>query len=333
MKQSILLLFIFLCIGSFFANAQFPPPAGQPGSTAIHKDSSIIVAWATNCIVTRGPQDISNPASTPASAGEDWMATGKAGTNGTVSFGDGGYAVLTFEHPIVNGQGWDFVIFENGFADGFLELGFVEVSSDGINFFRFPPTSLTQDTLQIGPFGTLDATKIDNLAGKYRVHYGTPFDLEELKDEAGLNVNNITHVKIIDVVGSILDTYATFDRYGNKINDPWPTDFPSSGFDLDAVGVINPLNASIKKDYANPVFKLYPNPCKSFVNIHLEDILISNFSISVTDLRGHILINIDNCTYTDFIRLDLSFLRKGIYFITLQSPQGTSTQKLILLSD
>jgi hypothetical protein len=69
---------------------------------------------------------------------------------------------------------------------------------------------------------------------------GTPFDLDELSGvSALLNIDAVTHVRIIDVVGSLNDLYASRDSLGNKINDPWSTPFASSGFDLDAVGVIH----------------------------------------------------------------------------------------------
>jgi predicted metallopeptidase len=67
-------------------------------------------------------------------------------------------------------------------------------------------------------------------------------NLEELKNTAGLDVMHITYIRVIDVVGSINDAYARFDTANNKINDPFPTPFPSGGFDLDAVGVINMQN-------------------------------------------------------------------------------------------
>ena len=47
----------------------------------------------------------------------------------------------------MNGNSWDFCVFENAFNDSFLELGFVEVSSNGNDFYRFPSTSFTQDSL------------------------------------------------------------------------------------------------------------------------------------------------------------------------------------------
>jgi hypothetical protein len=52
-------------------------------------------------------------------------------------------------------------------------------------------------------------------------------------------------VRIRDVVGSIKPEYATLDSKGNPINDPWPTTFPTGGFDLDAVGVIHEETGSL----------------------------------------------------------------------------------------
>lgn len=204
----------------------------------MYSDSSVFISWASACTVTRGPQDASNAAAGTASAGDASNAAGKADLL-TVSLGDGGSAICTFASPIVNGNGPDFAVFENSINDSFLELAFVEVSSDGVAFTRFKSHSLTDTTLQVDAFGSVDATKIDNLAGKYRGGYGTPFDLQQLAGTPGLDINRITHVRVTDVVGSIQDAYASRDGYNNKVNDPWPTPFPSSGFDLDAIGVIH----------------------------------------------------------------------------------------------
>ena len=73
-----------------------------------------------------------------------------------------------------------FCCFENSFSDDFLELAFVEVSSNGIDFYRFNSISLTQENVQIETFGLIDARQIHNLAGKYRGMFGVPFDLSEL---------------------------------------------------------------------------------------------------------------------------------------------------------
>ena len=98
--------------------AQFAPAQDQPGTTAMHADSSAFVAWATGCIVERGPMRIDRPENGLATYGADSLALGMpGGTYDVVSLGDGGNAVLTFASPIYNGPGPDFAVFENGFAN------------------------------------------------------------------------------------------------------------------------------------------------------------------------------------------------------------------------
>lgn len=90
-----------------------------------------------------------------------------------------------------------------------------------------------------------------DLAGKYIAGYGTPFDLSELAGVSPyLNVNDVTEVRITDVVGSIDPLYGTRDSLGNLINDPFPTPFTSSGFDLNGIGVINTEPAAVPEPSA-----------------------------------------------------------------------------------
>ena len=208
-------------------------------------NDSAFVAWATGVSeLVRGYADIANPNLGHASFGTGENALGpvagdtSADVFSTVSLGDGGWITLTFANPIRNGAGWDFAVFENGFGDTFLELAFVEVSSNGTDFFRFASVSLTPVTTQVGGFGTLDPTNLHNLAGKYRQGYGVGFDLAELSFVgAALDINAVTHVRIVDVVGSINPAHARYDSLGNIINDPYSTPFSTGGFDLDAIGV------------------------------------------------------------------------------------------------
>jgi hypothetical protein len=221
----------------------FAPAAGQPGSTAIANSSPSFVEWANGFQnLIRGPLDIANPTGGLASFGTGNEALGFADGNSshTVSLGDGGQITLTFAQPITNGPGADLAVFENSFSDTFLELGFVEVSSNGTDFVRFPTVSLTQNTSQVGSFGTLDPTNLDGLAGKYRGGFGTPFDLSQVAGlSPNVDVNHINFVRIVDVVGSINPAFGTHDSQGHLINDPYPTPFASGGFDLDGVGVLN----------------------------------------------------------------------------------------------
>lgn len=317
-------LIILLCIQPIFA--QYPPEAGKPGSTAMFRDSSVFVSWATACTVTRGLMDISAPAGGNADYGTDASGTGKA-DNAVVSLGDGGSAILSFDIPVANGPGFDFAIFENSFSDFFLELAQVEVSSDGVNFFRFASVSLTPADTQVGSFDNLVPELINNFAGKYRGGYGTPFDLEELKNVAGLNVNRVTHIRVTDVVGCIQDLYAVYDSQGNKVNDPWPTPFPTGGFDLDAIGVINNINNTSVPGSAMPNgegLQIYPNPFGDYICISANTCLESYVTLS--DISGR---NIYTGQLPKNGVINLSDHEPGVYLLTIKNTRSNIVKRIV----
>lgn len=307
----------------------YAPAAGESGSTAIKYDSSIFVDWASNIEIERGYINISDTTaiydgSNKASFGSPSDAVGPASNISTesVSLGDSGIAVITFEYPITNRQGPDFAVFENGVTDNFLELAHVEVSSDGINYVRFPSHSETQTNDAIGSFGSLEPTHLYNLAGKYKVGYGTPFDLEELKDSAGLDVNKITHIKLIDVVGS-LEKHGTTDAYGNKINDPFPTAFNSGGFDLNAVGVIHQHSLGLSIEKLD--FKVYPNPSQGTINIDLLKTKVKE--VTITNSLGKTVQQISSFDLNKNLQIQLS---KGVYFIHVKSADQMSSKRVVI---
>ncbi len=270
-------LFIYpvLLFFTVSAYAQFPL---EP----IPADSSAFVGWATQATVERGYRNIAEPDSGLVSAGMPEMVTGAADGQ-IVSLGDGGRATLQFAFPIEDGPGPDFAVFENGFGSGdgfFLELAFVEVSSDGEQFVRFPATSLTDTSEQIDGFGLLRPELVNNLAGKYVAFNGTPFDLAELAGAPGLDIGAVTHVRVADVVGSIDSAYATYDREGRAVNDPWPTPFPSGGFDLDAVGVIHENRMTTSTEIAAPdTWQVYPNPIRNGEALEIKGLRLDGWQL------------------------------------------------------
>jgi hypothetical protein len=138
------------------------------------------------------------------------------------------------------------------------ELAFVEVSSNGQDFVRFPAVSVTPRPT--GSYGTVEMDDVHNLAGKhpnaYGVCVGTPFDLSDLADHpdvvAGkVDLGAIRYVRIVDIPGSgdfsddavqhvLPDAGPLWRNYpeNHPIYDQWPT-WGSGGFDLEAVGVLH----------------------------------------------------------------------------------------------
>ena len=306
--------------------AQFAPAQDKPGTTAMHADSSAFVAWATGCTVERGPMRIDRPENGLASYGVDSLALGKpGGTFDIVSLGDGGTATLTFGSPIYNGSGPDFAVFENGFANALnldtwaLELGFVEVSSDGVNFFRFPAVTYVQTDEQLDNAGSIDPAQLHNFASKYGAFYGTPFDLDEVEDNELLDKNRVTHVRIVDVVGNIDPEYASKDSEGHIINDPWPTPFSSSGFDLDAVGVIHDIAHNDVPENTEEAIAMYPNPVRDRLTVKAECLQ----SIEVYNLMGQQVL------FSTSSVIDMGVLHQGIYFIRVNADGKTVTERIV----
>ena len=304
-------------------NAQsFDGPVGSPGCKAISYDSTIIKSWATTVYETvRGPMDVAQPELGNASAGEPGMALGAAFTNGVVSLGDGGSITLGFNKAIKNNPGPDFAVFENGFSEAFLELAFVSVSSDGIHFYTFPAESESDTTLQINGFDALNCRNIYNLAGKYKAGFGTPFDLQDLTENPYLNLNSITHVRIKDVVGFLNPGFASRDSKGRKINDPYPTAYPTGGFDLDAIGVIN---ESIS--YGQPA--IWPNPITTN-SIQISGLKTAETTdVQVIDTAGRIVGAWKSLTVDTSFQIDLP---AGIYYAEFNTLGKVSSQKLVVL--
>ncbi len=322
--------FVLTSISIFYSCvifSQYSPPAGYVGTTAIHKDSSIFIDWAVSCFLERGYQDIANPSLGLTSVGNEISATGKPFENGVVSLGDGGRITCVFNFPIQNGPGPDFAVFENAFSDSFLELAFVEVSSNGKDFVRFPAYSNTDTSIQIGTFDTLDAQKIHNLAGKYRSGFGTPFDLEDVKDSANINIQYITHVRIVDVIGSLNESIASVDAQGFNINDPYPTPFPSGGFDLDAIGIIHAkTNIYTNTEYEIPI--VYPNPAHAGKRLNIASKYLLQ-EVQIYNPQGNIVY--ENTGFTEsFIDLP-NHLQAGIYLLYVKLDHSTLLcQKLII---
>ena len=296
-------------VSVYAEHGPFCGPVETEGCDAIAASSNIIKGWATGCTVERGYNSIM-VAGPRADYGDDTMALGPVSMTDNltvVSLGDAGVATLTFDKPITNGAGADFAVYENGFGDYFLELAFVEVSSDGERFVRFPATSLTPTDVQVSGMGVLDATNLNNLAGKYRKGYGTPFDLNELRDSTGLDVNNVTHVRIVDVVGSIIPYYASRDHEGRIINDPWPTNNNKSGFDLAGVAVINQLADGIEGVEASVA--VYPNPATDRLYVSVA----SQCEGQLYDMAGRQVMGMALESGTNVI--DLGGLPQGIFLL------------------
>jgi hypothetical protein len=177
--------------------------------------------------------------------------------------------------------------------------------------------------VQTDGFGITDPAMVNNLAGKYEKLYGTPFDLLELIDSTGIGINNILYIKITDVVGSVDPLAGSQDSEGRMINDPWPTPFESSGFDLDGVAIMGTVSAIHYPEA--PVVRVYPNPAGDIITISSGT--SDTGTVSIVSLSGRVVLagpvgsNSDN--------LDVSQLSPGTYILRLDYQRHKISQLFI----
>ena len=146
------------------------------------------------------------------------------------------------------------------------------------------------------------------------------FDLDEVEDNPLLDKNRVTHVRVVDVVGCIQPEYATYDCQGHVINDPWPTPFASSGFDLDAVGVIHDLaHYDVVEESDIISVTIYPNPVQDVLSVDANNVN----SITVYSLTGQRVVEAEGN------HVDVSALLPGIFFVRVTINGKTFVNKFV----
>lgn len=121
----------------------------------------------------------------------------------------------------------------------------------------------------------------------------------------------------------MLNSYASRDNEGRKINDPWPTQFFTGGFDLDAIGVMYQDNPQgVSKTFQNKIL-VFPNPLKHKQKLTIvSNEKINNFK--VIDVFGRELLS-----GNDVSTIEFEFL-PGNYFLKIYTIQTLETHKLII---
>jgi hypothetical protein len=207
------------------AHAEAAPNRCQTGSDrfikqVIHFDPGACAGFGADVM----PGVVCGP---PEGAGAD------EGSSDVVSLGNGGSIVVGFgDNEIIDGEGGDFIVFENPFdvvgnpKDVYAEPGEVSVSEDGVHWTSFPCT----DTTNAPPYG--------QCAGVNPVYSNPDNDISpfaipaaggDVYDLATIGVSSAKYVRIRDIV--LEECWPAGTEAGTPPN--------KNGFDLDAIAIVN----------------------------------------------------------------------------------------------
>ncbi len=197
-------------------------------------DAPSIAGWASE-VVSYEPGPEAEAYTDPAAA----IGPASGVATEVLVLGRGGAVTLAFEEPIGDAEGAELAVFENGLGtveELFAELAYLEISSNGDDFARFPVRTFRSEP--VDAYERVDAREYSGFAGLHPKGTGTAFDFAELSDhpkviEGTVDLTSIRYVRVVDVVGDGTER----DSDGIRIYDPYPTT-GTAGFDLDGVAFL-----------------------------------------------------------------------------------------------
>ncbi|MBZ0264832.1 T9SS type A sorting domain-containing protein [bacterium] len=224
-----------------------------------------------------------------------------------LTLGTDGWIILSFEDdPIIDGDGFDFTVFENAFYFGepprvYTEAGIVSVSEDGNQWVEFP---YNPDTLA----GLAGITPVDGAADPLNPDEsgGDSFDLSEI------GVELVRYIRITDA--------------GDLVTDLGPS------FDLDAVAGLHfqvsdvPSTTPIASDFN---LEVYPNPFNSTLHVSFENELSRQFRLRILNMMGQEIILSDRLAHS--WEWQSGNTAAGIYLIQLLANNKVLSSRQVVL--
>jgi thiol-disulfide isomerase/thioredoxin len=117
----------------------------------------------------------------------------------------------------------------------------------------------------------------------------------------------------------------------NELGD---TLFDNNNFGFSAKVIISvDRSTSTNSILENLPFNIFPNPSADYLDITFDKWKTNPFKIRILDLNGRQVFqqasSSSNMLLSDYLRLDISIIPKGVYFLEISNMENISTQKFI----
>lgn len=166
---------------------------------------------------------------------------------------------------------------------------------------------------------------------------------------SGYNVNFIAGEEIVeypesDINGEIIRQITPFYNFShpmpqvnstyiqnycntNNANSPYKADVPTKQFSVKPQ--VSEGFENLKQNF-NWDFSIYPNPTTSNTTVVLSGYNSTNYSVEVSDMTGKVIYSKINNGDVYSSELELSGISKGVYFVKVNTLQGTKMKQLVI---
>lgn len=214
-------------------------------------------------------------------------------------------------------------------------------SSFGTTYLDTARTTTTVSGSSLGQLPGVDSVKVIsvsyiesdfNASGTLTTAYGIFTSIRqdlERKTTTELYIKGLITGGIFTLFSTETDTAYSHQYWSNAAN----AKFPLVSYDVTATGVLtgsvifttgfsSNVNTSIKENEIKTI-SVYPNPAKDQLTIDNHE-AINN--LTVTDLRGKVIYSSNQITSNT---IDINFLSKGMYVLTISTDSYTGTARFI----
>jgi len=197
----------------------------------------------------------------------------------------------------------------------------------GFNFV--PSTKILQGLCYLNNAGTLNTYLINFATGGLVVTSNSWIDMEVIYNQTTGRVSWVSTAATIDgyydgaaANFNIIEVdVAVIGGTGNTVSSLFKVD----NFIVGAVATEDDVLSTPENIIVDKTFKVYPNPANDIFNIESNS-AIKN--ITLTDLNGRTVKNI-NVNSLSSAEVNISDLTAGMYFVTVQTDNGSGSTKII----
>jgi hypothetical protein len=120
---------------------------------------------------------------------------------------------------------------------------------------------------------------------------------------------------------ALLNEVCVWESFNQNLLDVRTNGSPNICFQTDCNGDCSPVGID---DLTESMISIYPNPTHTL--LHIESFHSDLSYIEITSINGQMMVEqkVEGCYH----QLDLSPLKKGIYFITIRSNDFITTRKI-----